>query len=72
MTGLLKPGDAKVLVSALKKEFPNLPLHIHTHDNAGAAIAALYACVEAGADVIDVASDTISGVTSQASLGTMA
>lgn len=64
MTGLLKPGDAKMLVGALKKEFPNIPLHVHMHDNAGAAVASLYACVEAGADIIDVATDSMSGVTS--------
>lgn len=64
MTGLLKPADAKLLISTLKKEFPNTPIHIHSHDNAGAAVASLYACVEAGANIIDVATDTMSGVTS--------
>lgn len=64
MTGLLKPHEAKALVSSLKKEFPNTPLHIHTHDNAGAAVASLLACVESGADVIDVATDTMSAITS--------
>lgn len=64
MTGLLKPMDATLLVSALKKEFPNTPLHIHMHDNAGSAIVSLMACVEAGADIIDLATDSMSGVTS--------
>lgn len=64
MTGLLKPYDATRLVSTLKKEFPNTPIHVHMHDNAGSAIASLLACVEAGADIIDLATDSMSGVTS--------
>ena len=64
MTGLLKPMDAKILISALKKEFPKTPIHVHTHDNSGSAVATLFACTEAGADIIDVATDTLSGVTS--------
>lgn len=48
-----------------------MPIHVHSHDNAGAAVASLLACVEAGADVIDVATDTMSGVTSQANMGTL-
>lgn len=64
MTGLLKPADATLLVSTLKKEFPNTPLHLHMHDNAGAAVATLYAAVNAGVDIIDVATDNMSGITS--------
>ena len=64
MTGLLKPDTATLLVSTLKKEFPNTPIHVHMHDNAGSAIASLYACVNAGADIIDLATDAMSGVTS--------
>lgn len=64
MTGLLKPRDATILVSALKKEFPNTPLHLHMHDNAGAAVATLLAATDAGCDIIDVCTDNMSGVTS--------
>lgn len=64
MTGLLKPYDATRLITALKKEFPNIPIHVHMHDNAGASIVSLLACVEAGADIIDLATDSMSGVTS--------
>lgn len=71
MTGLLKPFDAKLLIGTLKKEFPNIPINLHTHDNAGAGVATHLAAVEAGVNVINVATDTMSGVTSQPSLGTI-
>ena len=31
MAGLLKPKAASTLVSAIRSEFPNLPIHVHTH-----------------------------------------
>lgn len=72
MTGLLKPYDAKLLIGTLKKEFPHMAINVHTHDNAGAGVATHIAAVEAGASVINVATDNMSGVTSQPSLGTLA
>lgn len=72
MTGLLKPYDAKILIGALKKEFPHMAINLHTHDNAGAGVATHIAAVEAGVNVINVAIDNMSGVTSQPSLGTLA
>ena len=39
MAGLLKPEAATLLVSTLKEKFPHVPLHIHTHDTAGAGVA---------------------------------
>ena len=32
MAGLLKPNAAKILVGAIRQEFPDLPIHVHTHD----------------------------------------
>lgn len=55
MAGLLKPEASKLLVSALRDRFPDVPIHVHTHDTAGAGVAAMLACAEAGADVVDVA-----------------
>ncbi|XP_072390226.1 pyruvate carboxylase, mitochondrial isoform X1 [Diabrotica undecimpunctata] len=69
MAGLLKPKAAKMLVSAIRDKYPDLPIHIHTHDTSGAGVAAMLACAEAGADVIDVAVDSMSGITSQPSMG---
>jgi pyruvate carboxylase len=62
MAGLLKPRAAKILVSALRSRHPNVPIHIHTHDTAGAGIASMLACAESDADVIDVAVDSMSGL----------
>ncbi len=46
MAGLLKPGAATILISALRKEFPNMPIHVHTHDTAGTGVATYIACAE--------------------------
>ncbi|KAJ4445720.1 hypothetical protein ANN_12405, partial [Periplaneta americana] len=69
MAGLLKPAAAKLLVTALRDKHPDIPIHIHTHDTAGAGVASMLACAEAGADVVDVAVDSMSGMTSQPSMG---
>ncbi len=59
MAGLLKPEASKLLIGALRDRFPDVPIHVHTHDTAGAGVAAMLACAEAGADVVDVAVSTI-------------
>ncbi|XP_055487046.1 pyruvate carboxylase, mitochondrial-like [Leucoraja erinacea] len=71
MAGLLKPTSARLLVGSLRDRFPEMPLHIHTHDTAGAGVASMLAAAEAGADVVDVAVDAMSGMTSQPSMGAM-
>lgn len=71
MAGLLTPGAARVLVSALRERFPEVPLHVHTHDTAGAAVASMLAAANAGADVVDVAVDAMAGMTSQPSMGAL-
>lgn len=69
MAGLLKPEAAKILVDALRQKHPDMPIHIHTHDTSGCGVATMLACAEAGADVVDVAVDSMSGITSQPSMG---
>lgn len=69
MAGLLKPRAAEMLITALRREFPELPIHVHTHDTSGAGVAAMLECAYAGADVVDCAVDSMSGMTSQPSLG---
>jgi len=69
MAGLLKPQAARILIGALRDKYPNLPIHVHTHDTAGAGVAAMLAAAEAGADIVDVAVDSMSGLTSQPSMG---
>lgn len=69
MAGLLKPRAAAILVDAIRQKYPDVPIHIHTHDTAGAGVASMLKCAEHGADVVDVAVDSMSGMTSQPSMG---
>lgn len=69
MAGLLKPKAASLLIGAIRSKYPDLPIHVHTHDTSGAGVAAMLAAAHAGADVVDVAVDSMSGMTSQPSMG---
>lgn len=69
MAGLLKPRAATTLVSAIRARWPDVVIHVHTHDSAGTAVATQLAAAAAGADIVDVAIDAMSGCTSQASMG---
>ncbi|XP_024082147.1 pyruvate carboxylase, mitochondrial-like isoform X2 [Cimex lectularius] len=69
MAGLLKPKAARILITALREQHPDVPIHVHTHDTSGAGVASMLACAESGADIIDVAVDSMSGMTSQPSMG---
>ncbi|KAL0828968.1 hypothetical protein ABMA28_003859 [Loxostege sticticalis] len=69
MAGLLKPRAATLLIKAIRDKHPDVPIHVHTHDTSGAGVASMLACAEAGADVVDVAVDSMSGLTSQPSMG---
>ncbi|KAI8981409.1 pyruvate carboxylase [Pilobolus umbonatus] len=71
MAGLLKPAAASLLVGALRMKFPDVPIHLHTHDTAGTGVASMLAASAAGADVIDAAIDAMSGMTSQPSMGAL-
>ncbi len=68
MAGVCRPAAARALVKALREEV-GLPIHFHTHDTSGGAVASVLAAVEAGADAVDGAMDAMSGLTSQPSLG---
>jgi len=69
MAGVLKPKAATLLVGSIRKKYPDLPIHVHTHDSAGTGVASMVACAQAGADVVDAATDSMSGMTSQPSIG---
>ncbi|MDC0191278.1 pyruvate carboxylase [Rhodospirillales bacterium] len=71
MAGLCKPEAARMLVGALK-DATDLPVHFHTHDTSGISGASVLAAVEAGADAVDAAMDSMSGLTSQPNLGAIA
>lgn len=42
-------------------EFPDMPIHVHTHDTAGTGVASMIAAAKAGADAVDAALDSMSG-----------
>ena len=71
MAGLLRPAAAAKLVTALRERFPEVPVHLHTHDTAGGQLATLLAASAAGVDVVDVASAPMSGTTSQPSMSAL-
>ena len=61
MAGVLKPRAATLLVENLRQRWPELPIHVHTHDTAGTAVATQLAAAAAGADIIDCCIDSMSG-----------
>lgn len=69
MAGLMKPRAATELVGALRARYPDLVIHLHTHDSAGTGVATQIAAAEAGADIIDACIDSMSGLTSQPNMG---
>ncbi len=71
MAGLLRASAAERLVGALRERFPQLPIHVHTHDTAGGQLATLLAAARAGADAVDASSAPMSGTTSQPSLSSL-
>ncbi|KAI8911879.1 carbamoyl-phosphate synthase L chain, ATP binding domain-containing protein [Gorgonomyces haynaldii] len=71
MAGLLKPRAAKLLIGSIRERFPDLVIHVHTHDTASTGLASMIQCAEAGADVVDVAIDSMSGLTSQPCMGAL-
>lgn len=70
MSGLLKPDAAYRLISMLK-EAVNLPIHLHMHDTSGNGIYTYGAATRAGVDIVDVALNAFSGMTSQPSMGSL-
>ena len=71
MAGVLKPRAATLLVGSIREKYPDLPIHVHTHDSAGTGVATYVACANAGADAVDTATDSMSGMTSQPSVGAL-
>jgi pyruvate/oxaloacetate carboxyltransferase len=65
MAGILTPGDARELVSALVKAMPDMPIQVHSHMTSGMASAMYLAAVEAGAGCVDCAISTMSSFSSQ-------
>lgn len=71
MAGTMKPKAASLLVGSIRAKYPDLPIHVHTHDSAGTGVASMDAAAKAGADVVDAASNAMSGMTSQPSISAL-
>lgn len=67
MAGLLKPYSAKELFTALKSEL-HIPIHLHTHDSCGNGVSTVLMAAEAGVDIVDLAIESMSSVTSNPSM----
>ena len=70
MAGLCKPESARILIREIKNS-TNLPIHFHTHDTSGTSSASVIAAIEEGVDIVDLAMDSMSGLTSQPALGSI-
>lgn len=66
MAGLLKPQAAYQLITSLKETI-DIPIHLHTHDTSGNGVYMYAKAIEAGVDVVDVATGSMAGSTSQPS-----
>jgi pyruvate carboxylase subunit B len=64
MAGILLPNQAFELIARLKKAV-GVPLHLHSHDTSGAAVATNLKSIEAGVDIIDTAISSMASGTSQ-------
>ncbi len=70
MAGLCRPNAAYKLVKALKEEI-GIPIHFHTHDSSGINAASILQAAEAGVDIVDCATASMSGSTSQPNLNSV-
>ena len=70
MAGILSPGKADELVTALRKEF-TIPIQMHCHATSGMSESAYLAGVKAGAGAIDGAVAALSGYSSQPATETL-
>ena len=71
MAGTMKPAAAKLLIGSIRAKHPDLPIHVHTHDSAGTGVASMCEAAKAGADVVDCATNSMSGMTSQPSISAL-
>jgi len=70
MAGLCKPDATRLLIKEIKNS-TNLPIHFHTHDTSGTSSASVLAAIDEGVDIVDLAMDSMSGLTSQPALGSI-
>jgi len=70
MAGLCKPEAISLLVKEIKNS-TDLPIHFHTHDTSGTSSASVISAINEGVDIVDLAMDSMSGLTSQPPLGSI-
>jgi pyruvate carboxylase len=70
MAGLCKPYAAQQLVRALRQEI-GIPIHFHTHDQAGIQAASYILAAEEGVSIVDGAMAPLSGTSSQPNLNSL-
>ena len=70
MAGLCRPYAAHKLVKTLKEEV-GLPIHFHTHDTSGISAASVLRAADAGVDIVDLATASMSGSTAQPNLNSV-
>ncbi len=70
MAGLCKPDAIKLLIKEIKNT-TSLPIHFHTHDTSGTASASVLSAIESKVDIVDLAIDSMSGLTSQPAMGSI-
>jgi pyruvate carboxylase len=71
MAGLCKPYAAQALIRALRDAI-DVPIHFHTHDTSGIQGASVLRAADAGVDIADGALASMSGMTSQPCLNSLA
>ena len=49
----------------------NIPVHLHTHDTTGNGVSTVLMAAEAGVDIVDLAIESMSSVTSQPSMNSV-
>ena len=70
MAGLCKPSAAHQLIKVLRQEI-SIPIHFHTHDTSGINSASILKACEAEVDIVDAATSSMSGNTSQPNLNSV-
>eukprot|EP00750_Incisomonas_marina_P017896 INCI2562.2.p1 GENE.INCI2562.2~~INCI2562.2.p1 ORF type:complete len:1331 (-),score=232.62 INCI2562.2:11-3901(-) len=68
MAGLMKPQAASIVIPAIRKAVPGIPVHYHTHATSSLMLATCLAASDAGCDIIDFAVESMADQTSQPSL----
>ena len=70
MAGLCKPDAIETLIKGIR-DVTNLPIHFHTHDTSGTSSASILSAIKNQVDIVDLAMDSMSGLTSQPAMGSI-